>query len=278
MDKSGLIKKFQSMEKTQLIKWIYSVFIALFTVAMGIAIICVAADIYYSGKGTGVIYSREIVGERLEKLAIPLIIYIVAVIAGVIFPIREVKASSLSEETVKKLASRLPAHGEGEEYAAAEKAYKKLAWIRIGVWTFAIAFALASAIATLCYLTNTASFSGEDINAEILNMVKLVLPLTFVSLALLAGASVANGILAKKQVKEMKTLIRLGEGEKEESEVETALKEIKTVANNRITVWVVRGIVIVIGVAFIIAGALNGGADDVVTKAINICTECIGLG
>ena len=70
----------------------------------------------------------------------------------------------------------------------------------------------------------------------------------------------------------------VGEGEKEESEVETALKEIKTVANNRITVWVVRGIVIVIGVSFIIAGALNGGADDVVTKAINICTECIGLG
>ncbi len=34
----------------------------------------------------------------------------------------------------------------------------------------------------------------------------------------------------------------------------------------------------VVAVAFIIAGALNGGADSVLTKAIKICTECIGLG
>lgn len=33
-----------------------------------------------------------------------------------------------------------------------------------------------------------------------------------------------------------------------------------------------------LAIAFIIAGALNGGASDVLTKAINICTECIGLG
>ena len=30
--------------------------------------------------------------------------------------------------------------------------------------------------------------------------------------------------------------------------------------------------------ALILLGALNGGARDVLVKAINICTECIGLG
>ncbi len=34
----------------------------------------------------------------------------------------------------------------------------------------------------------------------------------------------------------------------------------------------------VVAVAFIIAGVINGGAGSVLTKAINICTECIGLG
>lgn len=34
----------------------------------------------------------------------------------------------------------------------------------------------------------------------------------------------------------------------------------------------------VVAVAFIIAGILNSGAGAVLTKAINICTECIGLG
>ncbi|MCM1306012.1 MAG: hypothetical protein NC037_01930 [Bacteroides sp.] len=272
------IKKFQSMEKAQRIRWIYAVFIALFTVAIGIAIICEAADIYYSGKGSGVIYSREIVGARLEKLAIPLIIYLVAVIAGVIFPIHEVKADNLSEETVKKLRERMPASGEGEEYATAQKAYKKYVWIRNGAWLFAILFALACGIASLCYVANTAHFSGDDISAEILNMVRLVLPLTLVSLVLLAAASIVNGVIAKRQVKEMKTLIRLGEGEKEESVAETALNEVKTVTRHRATVWTVRGVVLAIGVVFVIAGALNGGAHDVLIKAINICTECIGLG
>jgi hypothetical protein len=33
-----------------------------------------------------------------------------------------------------------------------------------------------------------------------------------------------------------------------------------------------------LAVAFIIAGATNGGMHGVLVKAINICTECIGLG
>ncbi len=30
--------------------------------------------------------------------------------------------------------------------------------------------------------------------------------------------------------------------------------------------------------AMLIAGALNGGMRNVLVKAVNICTECIGLG
>lgn len=33
-----------------------------------------------------------------------------------------------------------------------------------------------------------------------------------------------------------------------------------------------------IGMALVAYGVANGGAMDVLTKAINICTECIGLG
>ena len=47
---------------------------------------------------------------------------------------------------------------------------------------------------------------------------------------------------------------------------------------NKICLIVARVSVAVIAVTFIIVGALNGGANDVLVKAINICTECIGLG
>lgn len=39
-----------------------------------------------------------------------------------------------------------------------------------------------------------------------------------------------------------------------------------------------RLVVLFLGVLFIVLGAMNGGARDVLIKAINICTECIGLG
>ncbi|MDE6585051.1 MAG: thioredoxin [Clostridia bacterium] len=43
-------------------------------------------------------------------------------------------------------------------------------------------------------------------------------------------------------------------------------------------VWGVRGAVAVIAVTFIILGIFNEGMQSVFTKAINICSECIGLG
>ena len=40
----------------------------------------------------------------------------------------------------------------------------------------------------------------------------------------------------------------------------------------------IQAIVMITAVVFIVLGVLNGGLYDVFVKAINICTECIGLG
>ncbi|HIZ24319.1 MAG TPA: thioredoxin [Candidatus Gallimonas intestinigallinarum] len=41
---------------------------------------------------------------------------------------------------------------------------------------------------------------------------------------------------------------------------------------------IVRIAVFAVAIALIIWGILNGGAGDVLAKAVAICTECIGLG
>ena len=46
----------------------------------------------------------------------------------------------------------------------------------------------------------------------------------------------------------------------------------------KICLWVARAVVGITAITFIIVGIFNGGANDVLIKAINICTECIGLG
>ena len=45
-----------------------------------------------------------------------------------------------------------------------------------------------------------------------------------------------------------------------------------------ICLWTARAVVGVTAITFILVGIFNGGANDVLIKAINICTECIGLG
>ncbi|MBQ8494361.1 MAG: thioredoxin [Clostridia bacterium] len=42
--------------------------------------------------------------------------------------------------------------------------------------------------------------------------------------------------------------------------------------------FIARCAVLVLGIVLLVWGALENGAADVLTKAINICTECIGLG
>ena len=43
-------------------------------------------------------------------------------------------------------------------------------------------------------------------------------------------------------------------------------------------ILIARIAILCLGVLFIVLGVMNGGSRDVLIKAINICTECIGLG
>ncbi len=43
-------------------------------------------------------------------------------------------------------------------------------------------------------------------------------------------------------------------------------------------IHLLRGVLYLAAVVFVILGILNGGLNDVLVKAIRICSECIGLG
>lgn len=50
----------------------------------------------------------------------------------------------------------------------------------------------------------------------------------------------------------------------------------RTIPANRLS-WI-RCFLLITALLFILLGVMNGGLYDVLVKAINICTECIGLG
>lgn len=265
------------MAKTEKIRLIYAIFLGVFCFAVGLAVICVAANIYYGG-ADGVIYTREIVGERLQKLAIPFIILVAAIAIGSVFPSFGGKVKPTSEDIVNKLKSRIPTGGEGEEFDSARQKYEKTSLARFFVWLAALAVTLASAIAILCYLCDGRNFSGENISAEMLRLVGFVMPCSAAALIALIIAAVVNGVVAKRQLDAVRKLIKHGNGECAGATDPAVAAFIKSVWNSNITLWAVRGFILAIAVAFIIAGVCNGGAHDVLVKAVNICQECIGLG
>lgn len=266
------------MIKKEKIQQIYAIVLSVFVVAVGVAFICVAADIYYSNRDAGVIFTREIVVKRLRDFIAPLVILIVAIAAGVIFPLTEKRAKLPSENTAKLLASKLPSEGEGAEYNAALARYNKLNKLRMVLWCVVGAILLGCTIATLVYMLDTAHFLSENITAEMLALVTNVLPWIVAAFVTLIVATILSNVIATKRVAEIKTLIKLGNGQTATPKQTQFVTTLRKLLSNNITLWVVRGVVLVVAVAFIVLGVLNGGARDVLIKAINICTECIGLG
>lgn len=268
------------MTKTEKIRRIYAIALGVFIVAMGIALICVAADIYYSGEGPGKYYSREIVGDRLKKLAIPLLFLIAAIIAGAIFPIWEAKGKNVwaTEDALRRLQRKLPTSGEGEEFANAQREYRKMKMIKIILWCSALAVALIGAILTLVYVVNTAHFKGDDFGEQMLGVLKVVLPCLIAAFAAYITVSYLSACFSKKQIDHVKTMIRCGSGEVALPKELEIFDKVNKVASNDITLWVVRGVVLALAITFIGLGIWNGGARDVLVKAINICRECIGIG
>lgn len=259
--------------------------LSVITVVLGIVFICVVADIYYSGKDSGVIYSPEIVKARLIPLIAPLVLWLIVVVAcfvlSVFFPNYGKQKNILSNrEKINNLKSKLPSSG-NEEFIQAKKNYSLFEIIRYTLFGVASALSVASAIITIIYIANVSNFEGKEINVAILGLVKNCVPFILSSFFAFVVAIIYETVTAKIELSHMTKMFVSGKENKHiDNLVEKSVKRLRTLSlkHDAQFVWCVRGAVLVVALVFFILGILNGGAEDVWSKAINICTECIGLG
>lgn len=259
--------------------------LSVITVVLGIVFICVVADIYYSGKDTGVIYSTEIVKARLIPLIAPLVLWFLVVVAcfvlSVFFPNYGKQKNILSNrEKINNLKRKLPSSG-NEEFVQAKKNYSLFEIIRYTLFGVASALSVASAIITIIYIANISNFEGKEINEAILGLVKNCFPFIAGSFFAFVVAVIYEMVTAKMELSHMTKMFVSGKGNKHiDNLIEKSVKRLRTLSlkHDAQFVWGVRGAVLVVASVFFILGILNGGAEDVWSKAINICTECIGLG
>lgn len=243
----------------------------LLTAATALMLVLLAwqcLDIYLVGNspanldGSGLhiqsVYRAEDVIARLSGLRIWAIGYLALLAAAcVMIPggIRKEKSISMEPDNrlrlMKKKIAELP------EAACGEENLRK----KIGFGTGAVV--AVCAVLSLMFLLNQENFTSWDLEKVMGKMLLHTLPWIMTAFAAVIGAS----CLCRRSMEREIVMLKGISGSKTP---ETAAKP-SCVPYVRIALYIV-------AIALIVLGINNGGMRDVLIKAINICTECIGLG
>lgn len=263
------------------IRLVYKIVFAVWSVLVGALLIWQTLDVYLSGIApdyTGeYIYSYERVAQALGKIAVPGILWLVLLLAGIVFwlvfPEREKQAFKRDNlYLLFRLKKRVPITV-SEDLRAVQESVKKHDRILFFIRLFCILVCLVGAVYSVVYLANPAHFPKTDVTGEVLNMVKNVFPWVGVGMLLFCLSIVYEKLTVGKQLSAVKQLTA---GVKEK--VQKPHGKLYAFFHHEKFLLGVRIAVGCIGAAFVAWGIFNGGAHDVLIKAINICTECIGLG
>lgn len=278
-------------EKTcKTVRLCYGIALSLMTLITGALFIWQTLDIYLSGGNRP--FTAEIVSERLTRISPAFWIWVVMVVVG--FVLWEVftvpaKRAPLKDDcyALRRLKKRVP-QKVGESGLASLKAVKRGELINLIVKLCAAALCLAGVAYGIAYLATASNFPKTDVNGEMLNMAAHLAPCVFAALLILCGVTLYLSISAKKQLPHVKQIIASAKAD-EKNGVEavyvtgnTAVADLygrwKALSNHKYFILGVRIAIAVFAVTFIILGIVNGNMRAILIKAINICTECIGLG
>lgn len=246
--------------------------LAVATVLVALLLIWQCADIYRVGTSAanqganGVriadIYSREIVGERFGRISWSVWIWLVLFVVSLFLHSDQKAKENVRMQPADQLKLLLVRKEKTEEMLANEKKRKMM----VGV--VAVVCVICS-IGAIWYLTRPSSFASRDLEPVMAQMMFHVVPWVVVAFAAVLVGQYFYGKLVKEELAlAKKAPVKQNKPDDDQIMSKTHAKK-QTIA---------RLIVLALAVVFIVAGILNGGMFDVFVKAINICTECIGLG
>ena len=248
------------MENRYKIHSITGIITAVLVGILGISLAAVCIVIYFNGTNTP--FSREIVSAHVKYVIIQTILTVAAVISGaaikIFMPLPKsglsgVRDASLTHSALeKKLKSKDSRLLYADTVVIAEKKYRsRLNLIKICVVITSFAVALV--------LTVLNEYTIENINGSVVRATIGVLSATLVAGAAVFVISNLNESSLRREIEQLKKLIVIAsdpEGDGKTS-IEAAVR---------------------LAITFTVIGIFNGGASDVLGKAVRICTECIGLG
>ena len=248
------------MERTILrrIQILYSILLSISLVVAGICLMAGCLVIYSSGDTP---YSAQKVAETFSAVAVPVCIFPVLALLGIVLP------RSVSAKNGKRSVS--PAIVMGKDLSACDS--ETLSAVKKEMAGCKNRRVLLLGLSFLCgavFLIYALLFAGggePDINGYMIRCMTVLLPCLAVPFGFGIYVSAANAKSFGRQWELVKKL----PGVKKDGRNDASAQKRR---------YILLACLTVVSLALIVAGRMAGGAADVLTKAINICTECIGLG
>ncbi len=244
------------------------------------ALLCLACLSIYDSAETQM-YTYEKIAAEWQKIKIPIYITLLfAVIRAVaacveryLYPNEKDKLSPCRSQrsAVKNLYKRIDTESLSQEDNLSIAKEKKLRSV-LGLVNIVLCF--VSALLPLIYIASPDRYLGTtsaEVTEEVLHCLILYLicllpaAVFYIIYSFLADGSFGREADILKKAKRLDTSSKAAQGISERAE------------NEKLLICLRVGI-LAVATVFIVIGILNGGMQDVLKKAAEICAECIGLG
>lgn len=247
-----------AQKNLQMIHRIYGVVLSLSLLLAGVCLMAGCLSIYNGGDP---LYSREAVAETFADIAIPVCLFPVLALVGLFLPGNRV-AKSGKRGIPSGLVLGKDLSGCDEATLSAIRDEQKGRLVR-NLYLLVLSILFGGLF--ILYALNTAHSEGVTINEYVIGCMRVMVPCLLVPFGFGIYASLWSGKSLARQWELTKRLPSVKNDESSEKQKE----------KNRL---ILLAVLTVVAIALIVIGRAMDGAADVLTKAINICTECIGLG
>lgn len=239
---------------------------AVAIIIAGICLITACIRIYLSGEQP---YSRESVSAAFSTIALPVYLCLALVIIGFLL---DLCLPSVKKRTVEKqyslILKRLRAKANMGlcNPQLQGMILKEQKTRRIHKTVCALLFAIGCLI-FLIYALAPNHFHPSQINESMVRAMLVLLPCMLVPFAY----GIFTALYVRRSIKNEIEFLKL-------APISTVKQDAAPLNDPTRSVLVLRICLICVGTGILIYGLISGGTADVLTKAINICTECVGLG
>lgn len=261
--------EYMTEKLTKRTRLIYGVLLSAVLILTGVCLMAACIDIYRAGDHP---YSRAAVAAHFGPISPLVYLCIAMVIGGFILDLflpKKRKGLTTGKQDALILA-RLRAKA---DMAACDQSLR--AAITIQQKRRKVCRNLCAAVMALCafifliYALNGSHFLMPDINGSMIRAMYVLLPCLIIAF----GCAVLNVCFSRASIRKEIDLLKQAPAAK------AAIRGTTDDAGySQKKLAAVRYAIVLVGVGLLLYGFFTGGTADVLTKAINICTECVGLG